>query len=161
MGLVMAEEENSPPRRRKEPQEETETQAMSTPRAVQFGDRGDATETRRVRQTASAHANGKRGQETNTCLRSAKCCLVSVLEFVCRLRLQNREANANTSISSNPLLSSSIMTIISLASGCSEFWIATASYAVQSKQTNNWSCTHVPKARQDNQTCLQDLDLNR
>jgi phage-related protein len=38
MGLVMAEKENSPPQRHKEPQEETETQAMSTPRAVQFGD---------------------------------------------------------------------------------------------------------------------------
>jgi hypothetical protein len=35
------------------------------------------------------------------------------LEFGCRLRLQNREANANASISSNPLLSSSIMAIIS------------------------------------------------
>jgi hypothetical protein len=38
------------------------------------------------------------------------------LEFGCRLRLQNREANANASISSNPLLSSSIMAIISLCS---------------------------------------------
>jgi hypothetical protein len=35
------------------------------------------------------------------------------LEFVCRLRLQNREVNVNASISSNPVLSSSIMTIIS------------------------------------------------
>jgi hypothetical protein len=35
------------------------------------------------------------------------------LEFVCRLGLQNREANVNASISSNPLLSSSIMAIIS------------------------------------------------
>jgi hypothetical protein len=115
MGLVMAEQENSPPRRgdRKQPQEEEETQAMSTPRAVQFGDGGDATVWRGVRQTAYAHTNGKRGQETNTCLRSPKCCLVSVLEFGCRLRLQNREANANASISSNPLLSSSIMAIIS------------------------------------------------
>jgi hypothetical protein len=39
--------------------------------------------------------------------------LVSILEFVCRLRLQNREANANAFILSNPLLSSSIMAIVS------------------------------------------------
>jgi hypothetical protein len=39
------------------------------------------------------------------------------LEFICRLRLQNREANANASISSNPLLSSSIIAIISKSSG--------------------------------------------
>jgi hypothetical protein len=57
---MMAEEENSPPRRRKEPQEETETQEMSTPRALQFRDGGEAMETRRVRQTASAHGDGKR-----------------------------------------------------------------------------------------------------
>jgi hypothetical protein len=40
-------------------------------------------------------------------------CLLSISERVCRLRLQNREVNANASISSKPLLSSSIMAIIS------------------------------------------------
>jgi hypothetical protein len=44
-------------------------------------------------------------------------CLVFILEFVCRLRLQNREANANVSISSKPLLSSSLMAIISAQTG--------------------------------------------
>jgi hypothetical protein len=45
-------------------------------------------------------------------------CLLSILGKVYRLRLQNREANANASISSKPLLSSSIMAIISSVYGC-------------------------------------------
>lgn len=44
--------------------------------------------TREVQRTASTQANGKRGHETNTCLRSFKRCLLSVLEFQCRLRRQ-------------------------------------------------------------------------
>jgi hypothetical protein len=44
--------------------------------------------------------------------------LLSISGRVCRLRLQNREANANASISSKPLLSSSIMTIISGLGRC-------------------------------------------
>jgi hypothetical protein len=119
MGLAMSEQENSPPRR------ETASSRKRKKRRRRCRPReqsNSATKdmrmvTRGVQRTVAAQANGKRGHKTNTCLRSSKRCLLSVLEFDCRLRLQNREANANASISLNPLLSSSIMAIISPIGG--------------------------------------------
>ena len=73
--------------------------------------------TRGVQGTPSAQANGKRGQQSNTCLRSYKRCHLSNLAIGCRLRLQNRETNGMASISSNPVPSSSTMAIISVLHG--------------------------------------------
>jgi hypothetical protein len=99
----MEDDENSPlqeEERRRRPPDAEETQELS------------ATERRIRRQTTSEHGDDNGERRLISVCSAPIDRLVSILEFVCWLRLQNRESIGNASNLSKPLLCCFIMAIV-------------------------------------------------